>query len=697
MPQWKKPARITLPNLPNLLLAARSGGGGGEGPAFTKAAIEALETTAGRTGAAPLKVPNVDPFPTGVTETGGLITVGPAFSGTLSDWDFRDFALNWDAVGAVTQSIIGEVAGITGGVYPILVNAGRTLQITRCTFVGKGYGGKGTVINANRTGTDAAPTVGNIPLVEYCHFTRWPSDAIKLLGAVGGQTIRRNYFGPPENLPFNPPAWNAGTTYALDDLVNSGLYTYRSLINGNLGNATPINISDNAFWAVVDVHADALTTVAGVGGIVIEENCFEWTLPPVGYARGINNIYRQSRNTGTAPLIEGLVFQRNVLRHNTGSSLPIALNAGGANVTGAYRLNNNWLDANASGTYASAADTGVDEAIGNVDVDTGVSVDAFIPIRTRIESISAIAISTTSLTLNATVQQRGGTLYYVVTASSTQPSIAQIVAGQDHTGASAAAAGSAVTTTEGAQALSGITLPTNYSGFAHLAYVRNGYSSSRSSGGFSLATIDYAVKAAGAAASLTGPTFPSNTHSLTQRIVFYAQDGTDNSGAIYHNSANNFLVRIDNRSAARRFSFFMEPGGLTSQYSFAGGAATSSLVYTPGQRIELIVSATQNRLLDEFANPLAAIKLWVNGVLVFDASGPSLGTGFFNTGAQSIISGIGGEIGMRTYQAWYNEWLPSGDVSTLGTPSVDIDGNEVLWNGTGLPSGWAKAGANAFT
>lgn len=677
----------------------RSGGGGGGVPAFTKADIEALETTAGRTSVASLKVVGVDSFPTGVTESAGLITVASTFSGTLSDWEFRDYAMVWDAnSGSITQCVFGEVSGITGGTYPLLVNAGKAItSITRCGFIGKGYEGKGTVINANRTGTDAAPTVGSIGLVEYCSFTRWPGDHIKLLGAVGGQTIRRNYFGPPENLPFNPPTWNAGTTYALGDLVNSGLYTYRSLSNGNLGNATPTNISDNAFWAVVDPHSDALTTVAGVGGIVIEENYFEWTLPPVGYARGINNAYRQSRNTGTSPLIEGLEFRRNVVRHTAGSSLPIALSAEGANVTGAYKLNDNWLDANVAGTYVSPANSGMDEATGNVDIDTGVSVDALIPIRTRVESISAIAISTTSLTVNATIKQRGGTLYYVVTASSTQPSIAQIVAGQDHTGASAAAAGSAVTTTEGAQTFSGITLPTDYAGFVHLAYVRNGYSSSRSSGGFSLAAIDYAVKAAGNTSSLTGPTFPSSTHSLTQRIVFYAQDGTDSSGQLYNNTSNNFLVRIDNRSTARRFSFFMEPGGLTSQYSFAGGAATSSLVYTPGQRVELIVSATQDKLLDEFANPLAAIKCWANGVLIFDASGPSRGTGFFNTGAQSIIPNIVGEIGMRTYQAWYNEWLPSGDVSTLGTPSVDIDGNEVLWNGTGLPSGWAKDGANAFT
>ena len=683
------------PTLGGLLRAS----GGGPGPIFGKADIEALQTSAGRNSASALKVVGVDSLPSGVTETGGMITVGAAFSGTLSDWDFRDYAMTWDAAGGeIIQCVFGEVSGITGGIYPLLVNAGKTLdRLSYCDFIGKGYGGKGTAINANRTGTDAAPTVGNIRLVEYCSFTRWPGDHIKLLGAVGGQIIRRNYFGPPENLPYDPPAWSAGTTYALGDLVDSGIYTYRSLSAGNIGNATPTTISDNAFWAAVDPHSDALTTVSGVGGIEITENLFLWTMPPTGYARGINNAYRQSRNTGTAPLIEGLNFHSNVIRHNTGQSLPVGLGASGANVTGAYKCNNNWLDANTNGTYVNSNDAGVDEATGNVDVDTNASVDALIPIRTRIESVSTVAVSTTSLTVNATVKQRGGTLSLVVTTSATRPSAAQIVAGQDHTGAAANGTASISVTVEGAQTLAGITLPTDYSGYVHLVYVRDGYSSVRSSGNFSLQAIDYAVKAAGNTSSLTGPTFPSNTHSITQRFIFYALDSTDSAVPFYNNPTNNLFIRLDNRSTRRGFSFFMEPGGIGTPYSFINGNVSTLLTYTPGQRVEVVVTSTQNRLLDELSNPLAAIKMWVNGILVFDRNGPTAGTGFFNTGVQTLLGVATGEIGIRTYQAWYNEWLPSGDVSTLGTPSVNIDGNETLWNGTGLPSGWTKTGANAFT
>jgi hypothetical protein len=64
-------------------------------------------------------------------------------------------------------------------------------------------------------------------------------------------------------------------------------------------------------------------------------------------------------------------------------------------------------------------------------------------------------------TVGATTDEGNGTLYYVVTTSSTQPSVAQIIAGQNHLGAAAPMSGNKVVTAAGAQVfnLTGVSDP----------------------------------------------------------------------------------------------------------------------------------------------------------------------------------------------------------------------------------------------
>ena len=85
-------------------------------------------------------------------------------------------------------------------------------------------------------------------------------------------------------------------------------------------------------------------------------------------------------------------------------------------------------------------------------------------------SPTGAATSAATATIGATTDEANGTIYGVVTTSATQPSVAQIRAGQDHTGAAAVWGGSAAVTATGARTLSatGLTASTAYR--AHLVH-----------------------------------------------------------------------------------------------------------------------------------------------------------------------------------------------------------------------------------
>lgn len=76
----------------------------------------------------------------------------------------------------------------------------------------------------------------------------------------------------------------------------------------------------------------------------------------------------------------------------------------------------------------------------------------------------ATATSATTATIGATTDEANGTLYAVITTSSTQPSVAQIKAGQNHLGASATWSSSQAVSSTGAKTFSvtGLTAGTMY-------------------------------------------------------------------------------------------------------------------------------------------------------------------------------------------------------------------------------------------
>jgi hypothetical protein len=76
----------------------------------------------------------------------------------------------------------------------------------------------------------------------------------------------------------------------------------------------------------------------------------------------------------------------------------------------------------------------------------------------------------TTATVGATTDEGNGTMYAVVTTSATQPSVAQIKAGQNNAGTAAAWSGNVAVSSTGAKTLSATGLPASTTCYAHLVH-----------------------------------------------------------------------------------------------------------------------------------------------------------------------------------------------------------------------------------
>ena len=350
-------------------------------------------TPNGRTSTLPLKVPGVDALPTGWSLSGNLVNVNSPFSGPIQDWDFRDKNLVINTpVDAIRQCLFGETS--PSGLFQALsVPPGGRVSVLEYNGVLGLFNekGEGIAFTQKFTGSGASTVIGEIPLIQFNRFEGLTSDCIKVFGssdAVVGQTIQWNYFGAPANLPqFAPLAWNAGTTYAAGAYVQDLSRNSRgmiSLVNGNLNNLVPTTTTSNAFWNVLDPHADAITTNAAIGKLLITHNLFDWLEDPEGplgpyFGQGRNNCVRISRNTGTSSPIDRIDVVENVMRYGiTQNSSAIQVADGGQpNFNGPIFFVGNWIDQNAGGIYFHPSTNGlVNGWTNNFDAATGALIAA---------------------------------------------------------------------------------------------------------------------------------------------------------------------------------------------------------------------------------------------------------------------------------------------------------------------------------
>lgn len=166
------------------------------------------------------------------------------------------------------------------------------------------------------------------------------------------------------------------------------------------------------------------------------------------------------------------------------------------------------------------------------------------------------ATSSTTATAGATTDVGSGTMYAVVTTSATQPSAAQIKAGDDHTGADAVYAASQSITTTGAKTFSAVGLTVNTTYYAHVIQESSGGDSNIIS---SSAFVTPATLSA-ASVTLTGAT--AGNASVTTNV---------GSGTLYR------LVSSNATEIAGTIK-----GGTTSSPSASGAQGPFSVTVTPG-------------------------------------------------------------------------------------------------------------------
>lgn len=127
-----------------------------------------------------------------------------------------------------------------------------------------------------------------------------------------------------------------------------------------------------------------------------------------------------------------------------------------------------WLEETATGVKTSTGSQTNNfpwaGSLGVVEINVG---DSTAPV---LSSPTGSATSSSTATVEATTDEGNGTMYAVVTTSSTQPSVAQIKAGQDHTGAAAVWSGSQAVSTTGAKTFSATGLSVATVHYAHLVH-----------------------------------------------------------------------------------------------------------------------------------------------------------------------------------------------------------------------------------
>jgi lysophospholipase L1-like esterase len=196
------------------------------------------------------------------------------------------------------------------------------------------------------------------------------------------------------------------------------------------------------------------------------------------YADSSGSIGAKIRDTNQGTAINGggwveLTFDSSVSITN-GTTYWLAWgHFGGGSLT--YRYGAGSYDSKYSiDTYVSGATPATPSSPANLASDrrhsiyaAGAGGDVTAPV---LSSPVGTATGETTATIGATTDEGNGTLYGVVTTSSTQPSAAQIKAGQTHTGAAAPFGGSTSVGSTGAKTINatGLTASTAY--YAHLMH-----------------------------------------------------------------------------------------------------------------------------------------------------------------------------------------------------------------------------------
>ena len=332
---------------------------------FTFAEVDALHNTAGPLVEPTLTV-GVDTLPAGVSISGDVLYIGA--DAVLDGWIIEGYRVVFSSGDGIMRNCRWTQDDAADYIQGFLHEADALhCQIISNRIIGNGKNGKlSSGIKQQTSGSGATATCGAFLTVKNNWFGGFPADGIKIAGRA---LIEGNYFDTPANLPYDPPAYDSGATYAAGDYVYDATrtYAYVSAIDANTGNALPTGKTDNASWTNVDPHADFINPFARINGrVVIRGNKLqrsnEHRLYGNGYGHGVNNGIRLNPNTGGTFGFYGAEVYNNIVAGGEdksayavdfASQAQIDTITAAGSVWEADSVTDNWFGANSSGLWYS--------------------------------------------------------------------------------------------------------------------------------------------------------------------------------------------------------------------------------------------------------------------------------------------------------------------------------------------------------
>jgi hypothetical protein len=209
-----------------------------------------------------------------------------------------------------------------------------------------------------------------------------------------------------------------------------------------------------------------------------------------------------------------------------------------------------WRLLNATDLTGTGGRTLTATAASTASTDPFGTPDTTAPVLT---SATASVTGQTTATVGATTDEANGTMYAVVTTSATQPSVAQIVAGQDHTGSAAVYAGNQVISTTGSKTFSATGLTAAAAYYAHMVH-RD--AASNDSNRLSTAQFTTLPNAPTAPTIGTTPSITSSGATI---------NWTDNSS-----NETGFIVQVETPSGAGNWGTVGTPAADATSYGVTG-------------------------------------------------------------------------------------------------------------------------------
>lgn len=306
----------------------------------------------------------------------------------------------------------------------------------------------GSVVQVAQFAQDAAATTiaGSVTWTagEWVHITIWSPDAFTSMEDDLGNTF--NFIG--SQIEAGIPT---RVHHYYGQITTGGAATLTGRYFSDAGLTTPVSVT---FRQMVACRLD---------GVIAYQNGNQGT--DTG-SNPTNTLNATCTSQPAFVLMVGIDYQSSTLAVGSGFTdvAFITGSGGGSSLDGRVQSKTVTSTGAQGGNFVNA---GFDRSVYVIAIFTEGTADPTAPVLT---SPTGAATSSTTADVGATTDEGNGTMYAVVTTSATQPSVAQIKAGQTHTGSAAPWGGSIAISSTGAKTLNATGLTQNTAYYAHVVH-----------------------------------------------------------------------------------------------------------------------------------------------------------------------------------------------------------------------------------